>query len=429
MKSLKKSFWFFLIALQAFLGIGAGALFLSTLKVDVLASKAHVGDMALQGNSADDIERQLTSYFNKKIEQAVIHLKVDGAVVDIPYKDIEVTLDAKKTMEALFKVAPQNGLKALFSGDDAIRIDPVLTYNSGILVDRLQATLEGYETQAVQESYEVEGDKLKCNPAVEGRKVNYSYIEQLINASMSSFSETPIALNATDSSLYEATKAQSLSGGPYTTLIAQSVIPIPAELKSQAEAFINGINGSVTEDGQGFSLASRVDFSKAVSDVQKDLLNRVASAVYQALLPIEGIKITNRLPSEQSVSYTETGLEAVIRGEKGDLAMQNNTGKPIMLLAELKDKAIHVYAISSGELKSGIMIVQKKDQVPPPVITSVNTTLSKNDSRVVSEGIPGFTAYVSRIIDNDRIELYHTEYKPVSKIVETGDSSLHAGSK
>ena len=151
-------------------------------------------------------------------------------------------------------------------------------------------------------------------------------------------------------------------------------------------------------------------------------MNRIASGIYQSALAIEGIEVLERKPSPYPVSFTETGLEAVIENDGDNLVMLNKTSSPLMLITEYDGNSAAFYMVSDKQLRSGILIVQREEEVPPPIITSVNEKLPPNKKIVVSEGIPGFTASVSLIIENDRIELYRNKYAPVNMVIETGKS-------
>ena len=100
-----------------------------------------------------------------------------------------------------------------------------------------------------------------------------------------------------------------------------------------------------------------------------------------------------------------------------------------MLLSEIISNKFNIYFASTGEIATGTIAVEKKDIVPPSVITVVNTSLSPNVSRVVSEGIPGYTAYVTRTIDEKTEEISRDKYQPISRPVEPGATPINSGSK
>ena len=100
-----------------------------------------------------------------------------------------------------------------------------------------------------------------------------------------------------------------------------------------------------------------------------------------------------------------------------------------MLLSDITLDKFYIYVASTGDIATGTITVEKKDIVPPPVITVVNTSLSPKVTRVVSEGIPGYTAYVTRTINGKTEEISRDKYQPVSRTVETGAKPVSSSSK
>ena len=212
-------------------------------------------------------------------------------------------------------------------------------------------------------------------------------------------------------------------------IVSSAHIRLAETDRNEEEGILEGLNGSIIPSGEMVQLSKMLDLSGLTLEGRQDLVNRTATAVYQAFLPIEGITPVNRRPSEMVLPYSEPGLEAVISGENGDLVLENSTGQTLMLLCEIRDKSLHCYVISPENIPSGVLVAHKKDVVEPPVIYSVNSDLKKGETRIVTEGREGFTIHVERVIGNDRGTLYTDRYDPVSRVVEVGDSPLQKGSK
>ncbi len=431
MKQLKKFSWISVIMLQSFLGICAGMLILSFIKVDAVRANARVGDLPVGDLSFEEAEALLTDFYKQQTASGALIIEIDLKAHSLPYSDLDVSVDIGKTIENLKKSVPQNALKQLFSNvEKELHIQPVFTYNSGKLTAKCEALFSPFEKAAVPEQYKVENGTLEFTPQIPGRKMDYIRLEQELKELFFVQNQQPYRVDTqNNASLFMEAKAESLYKEPFTVLVSQAKIPLDNGLLGKIQEDVQALDGTVFEKGQEISLKTLIDFSRYASDVEKDLLNRIASALYQAALPIDGIKVLNRKPAQRPVAYTDAGLEAVIEGEGANLLMKNEAERPLMLLAESTNDGIVMYMASTGELKSGILIVQKKDEVPPPIISEVNKALSPRETRVVSEGIPGFTAYVSRIIDDERIELSHDEYQPVSRIVEVGEKPILTGSK
>ncbi len=430
MKHLKKFSWISVIMLQSFLGICAGMLILSSIKVDAVRANARVGELPVGDLSFEEAEALLIDFYNQQTASGALIIEIDQKAYSLSYSDLDVSVDIDKTVESLKKSVPQNALKQLFSDvEKELHIQPVFTYNSGKLTARCETLFSSFEKAAIAEQYKVENGILKFTPQIPGRKMDYIRLEQELKELFFVQNQQPYRIDTKSASLFKEVKAEGLYKEPFTALVSQAKIPLDKGTPEKIQEDLKAMDGTVFEKGQEINLKTLIDFSRYTSDVEKDSLNRLASALYQAALPIDGIKVLNRKPAQRPVTYTDSGLEAVIGGEGANLLMKNETERPLMLLAEMTNDGIVMYMASTGELKSGILIVQKKDEVPPPVITEVNKALSPRETRVVSEGIPGFTAYVSRIIDDERVELNHDEYRPVSKIVEVGEKPILTSSK
>lgn len=430
MKLFRKFPWIFVMMLQAFLGIGAGLLILSSVKINAVSTHTQIGGLSVDGMSLEEAKAALTNYFDQKIETGILSIEVDKKLYKIAYTDLDVSLDTDKTLESLRASMPKTGLNDLISGQaEGICINPVLNYNSGKLMAQCETIFSVYENEAILERYEVKEGVLRFIPQQPGIKVDYSQLEQALKTKMASLSPEPYTVDTQSATILVKSTMQSPYSETFTTLVSKAQVPLDKAFAQKARESLNTLDGQVIIKGGEINLGKLIDFGTFSTDVEKDLLNRIATALYQSALSIDGVKKVNRRQSQYPVAYSEPGLEAVIEGEGANLVLNNETDRALMLLYEIKENSLTVYIASTGELKSGILFVQKKDEVPPSVITSVNSDLKKGETKVVSEGTPGYTVSVSRVIDDEREELYNDKYQPVSKIVETGEAPLVNSSK
>ena len=418
----RKYFWFLFIAFQSLLGLLAGFLLLSSIGTHTVPAGTRMGGLSIGNLSFTEIEPAVSSYYGELEKNGALIIEIDRTPLKLSYASIDAFVDAKRTAENIRKSVPQNELEKFFNVPVESSVwKPVFTYNSGKLLGLCEQLFAAYQKEPVPEYYEVDQDILKYNPQVPGLRVDYGVLEQELKARMFSVPEEKLAVDIKTSPIFVKAAGNGIYKEPFTTLVSKAAIALEPELLDKARKAVAPLDGVVFEGGQDINLGSLIDFSHFTSDIDKDLLNRIATALYQTDLPIDGVQTVHRKPSKRAVAYTEAGLEAVIEGEEANLILKNDTGRPLMLLADAGDTGITFYMASTGDIKSGILIVQKENEVPPPVITSVNKDLSPKQTKVVSEGIPGFTAIVSRVIDDDRVELYRDQYQPVSKLVESGE--------
>lgn len=429
MKQIKDYIWFILILAQIITGTGAGMLLLSGSEAGPEIINTNVGGISLDGLTPDEAEAKITEYYREKTDKGKIVIDIDGNPFTIQYADIDVKVDIKSTMESLKAKNPGNALEKFFYGSgETVELIPVFAYNSGKLQKILKELFSHYEKEPAAESYSVRDGALVVTPGDPGLRVDYDYLENRIKELIYSSDET-LRINSGTSEAFVKVPATSAYDEPFSVIVSSGSVRLDPGLASSVQGHSRTLQGVVIKNGQEFSLKSVLDFSAFKGDVEKDLLNRMASALYQAALPLDGVRIVSRLPAKMPVSYTEPGLEAVIEGEDADLAIRNETGKALMLFIEAKDDIFNVYIASSGELKKGILSSEKKDEVQPSVITIVSKSLGPDETRVISEGVPGFTVYVYRTIDGVKEELYRDKYQPISRTVETGEKPSSPNSK
>ena len=429
-KVMKKFIWIFVITAQILSGTALGMIYLSAIEIGSISANITADGLSLKDMTYIEAAEAIDGHFSEQFKNSKLTIEVGGQIFSIPYSDFDVSIDRNKTIEELKKVVPNDGISMLFlSPAKEVAFNPVITFNSGKLQRECESIFSQFVQEPIPEKYSVEDSALLYFPQVPGKKVDYSLLENEILNYLNSFAGDPLKIDPENSPIFaEVTSGESKEEN-FTIIVSKAEIPFDIELTDKLAKNIEKLNGAVFKNGEGIALGSILDFSQFSDNVEKDALNRIASGVYQSLLSIEGIKTVKRIPSRQPVSFTEAGLEAVIEGENPDLVMKNETNASLMLLTKIEDKAATFFVISPKELKSGILIVQKTDELPPPVITSVNNNLPGNKTKVVSEGVPGFTASVSRIIDNDRVELYRDKYDPISRVIETGIKPDISGDK
>lgn len=428
MKFTNKSIWALLIIIQIILGTGASLLLLSATKTDSGVVSFKAGEIELNGVTVEYAREVISDYYTEQINNGELKIEINGIPFSIPYQDIDVNVDIDKTIENIKNRMPENGFEKLFSGSISYDAAPVFTYNSGKLIRRCEELLSHYKTEPVGEFYKIENGSLTLVPGIPGLSIDYKKLEQELRALIFA-SDGPFRININDSPVVIKKLAEPVYKEPFNALVSNSNIEFDSDLNEKVINAKNSFDCTIVENNHELRLDTILDFSLFSGDMEEDLLNRLATALYQAALPIDGIKVLNRKPAQKAVSYAEPGLEAVIEGEGANLVLKNETGKPLMLLSDITLDKFYIYVASTGDIATGTITVEKKDIVPPPVITVVNTSLSPKVTRVVSEGIPGYTAYVTRTINGKTEEISRDKYQPVSRTVETGAKPVSSSSK
>lgn len=430
-KQTKKPAWMIMILIQALLGTCIGFSALSRYQIETLPDGTCVNDIHIGGLRIKEARTRLQEYHDYLASKGRIEIAVGQDRYIITYEQIDAYLDVDETLNAIFKELSGNALNSFIAGRHAQTAHhAVVPFNEGKLSAELEKIFSQYDREPVPDSYRVEDGKLIYSPGTSGIRVDYDALRQRVSARIESLCQDVLALDPEDPEIFVVYNPDNMAGaGSFRHIVSSSRIELGETDQSETEAVLKELDGSMIPSGGRLQLSKMLDLSNMAQEGRKDLVDRAATAVYQAFLSIKGITTINRMPSEIPLPYADPGLEAVIQGEDGDLILENDTGQPLMLLCELRDKSLQCYVIAPEDIPSGILAAVKKDVVAPPEIYTVSDDLGKGETRIVSKGQEGFTVDVERIIGNDREKLYTDTYDPVSRVIEVGANPLQKGSK
>ena len=123
----------------------------------------------------------------------------------------------------------------------------------------------------------------------------------------------------------------------------------------------NIINGTIIKNGESFSFNSIVGKPTAEKGYQEAdvFVNQktekgygggncqVSTTIYNAVLKVEGIEVTERHPHKKKVSYIEEGKDAAVSYSGGlDLKFTNNTGSDIKLYVTCDNDSVDVKIVN-----------------------------------------------------------------------------------
>lgn len=430
-KQTRKPASIFLVLFQALLGSCVGLSALSGYQIDTLPAVTYVNDINIGGLDFQEAKARLSDYNDFLMSKGRVEIAVNQDRHIISYDQIDARIDVEKTLENIFGELSGNTLNSFIAGrEEQTAHEAVVVYNAGKLSAEAEKIFSQYNRDPVPDSYRIEDGKLIYSPEISGIRVDYAALEQRINTHIQSQRMEALVVDQDDPEIFAAYASDQAEGREiFEFIVSSSHIQLGGTDQAGADDILAGLNGVIIPSGEKVQLSKMLDLKRMAPEGRQDLVNRAATAVYQAFLPIKGITPVNRRPSQMVLPYSEPGLEAVIDGENGDLVLENATGETLMLLCEIRDEALHCYVISPKDIPGGVLIAHKKDVVDPPIIYTVNNDLKKGETRIVTEGREGFTVQVERVIGNDREKLYTDEYAPVSRVVEVGDNPLVKGSK
>lgn len=429
MKSIHKHTWVLLIAIFIAAGVGAGLLSLLFSDANLRIQNVKAGDILINDASIEETRSIINEYYDNLSKKGGLEIEVDGILFGIPYSDIDVNFDIDKTMENLISRLPRNKMEQYFQDFlNGESVTPYFTYNSGKLAQRCEELFSHYEIEPVSESYRIENGSLNILPLSAGIDIDYKVLVQNLGGKILSH-EASIKINTNNSPIFLKIFGNSAYEQVFDTVSSKASVEYISNVREKTANTLEIIDNVLIDEGMDITLSSLIDFYQFENDMERDLLNRFASALYQAVLPLNGVEVLNRRPAKRPVSYAEPGLEAVIEGEDPDLVLRNETGSAFLLLTELFDKEFQIYIVSPGVINKGTIVVEEGDETPPPIITIVNESLSSNETRLVSQGVSGLTVTVIRVVDGKEQIISQDKYLPISKVVETGEKPTNTGSK
>jgi vancomycin resistance protein YoaR len=199
------------------------------------------------------------------------------------------------------------------------------------------------------------------------------------------------------------------------------------------------VNGSLLKPGEMFSLNKRLGprlaetgYLKAPVFIDNRLAQdigggvcQVATTLYNAVL-LSDLKVVERYSHPSPVSYVSPGRDATIAGDYLDLKFINNTDTPVYISSQVEAGTLTV-RIFGAEKNDGrsVRIISEKKLIEPQVVIVPDNTLAEGETKVISEGKPGYEARVYReVFINGRVEsktqISSDYYQPEDKIIHVG---------
>ncbi|MFZ5642974.1 MAG: VanW family protein [Bacillota bacterium] len=194
---------------------------------------------------------------------------------------------------------------------------------------------------------------------------------------------------------------------------------MPGEILS-FNSFISPVN-----EGNGYYRAPVIIGGQLVDDYGGGVC-QVATTLYGAAL-LSGLEIIERRNHSKPVKYVAPGLDATVADGSIDLKIRNNLKRPVYIMSTAVKEKGYVKVLITGkkEGKNFYRIKSDVKTISPGIVIKSNPGLKRGQSRVVTEGAPGYEASVYRLYFNGDIEearelISKDYYQPDPKVVEVG---------
>ncbi len=199
------------------------------------------------------------------------------------------------------------------------------------------------------------------------------------------------------------------------------------------------INGHILYPGQVFSFNQVVGprdrehgFKEALEIVDGEFVPgigggvcQVSSTLYNAVL-LANLPIAERTNHSKPLGYVGLGRDATVAYGSLDFKFVNDTGAPVVILAETAKNRLTVGIVGREPLAVAVDIVAAdRHVIPPAVVKKQDRELYLGETKVDKQGKPGFEVTTMRVVRANGRELKREllardRYLPENTVVKVG---------
>lgn len=195
-----------------------------------------------------------------------------------------------------------------------------------------------------------------------------SVINNTENESQTNNTNTSNQSNEDSNTEKQSSNTETPNPAPTSQIVEQQISTFTTKIYSQDSARQNNIaitckalNGTTVKKGETFSFCTTIGPSTTSKGYQKaDIYDnngekkkglgggncQISSTLYNAILAIPSIKVTERHAHSNKVPYVAKGKDAAVAYGSYDLKFVNNTGNDIKIRSEASKTAVTVSIIS-----------------------------------------------------------------------------------
>ena len=411
-------FWLIVFSLQMLLAVGIPTGLMLMLPSQELSVSLELPGLVFDNLSPDKAKEAINAFYDAIAQEGEIVLESEGKRMRIPYSSFELQIDIERVLERIEKGQYGNRFFQLIGkvGADPGMAKPELYMNEARFRDVFTDAKDFFHIEPGNAELIFAQGTLSVTPQKDGRELDIDkalqYIQKQLRTNPTvemvlSQSMTPELFIVTEP---EITTKQLQS---YSQLYPIATGRVPSEKAEAFRLLTQNVQNVIIKPDEIFS------FREKITPVLDPLQEHLASAVYQAVLPVEAIKIIGRETSNQPIPGIEPGLEVSLENTK-DLQYKNTSKTELILLFEICDSGIWNAALAGKPgLRYGA-IKTEPTKIAPSTIYSQDSSLPENWEEVKEPGKEGLLVKVYRIADEQYIKLYEDVYQPVHKIIAIG---------
>lgn len=412
-------FWFVIFSIQILAAAIVPSAVMLMLPAQGSPMSIEVSGITLENVNPEDFRDILTEHFQSIVRDGAIVFESEGKQFRLPYSSIGLQIDGDRICDALEKGNYSNRFFQLIGKESyqATGLKPEIYINEVKYRDVVSDIRDFYHREQRNAELVLKQDTLSVEPHHDGLEFHadpaLQYIQERLQDDLS---KELVISQDTASKLFSKIKPEVT-----TDYLQKFQIYGLAEGKlpdGKSEAFgrlVETLENKRIKPGETFSFRERI-LSFSETDSLQSLL---ASAIYQAVLPVVEIKITGRIAANQPMPGIAPGLEINLENG-GDLQFVNTSKTDLILVFDISEPGVWKAALAGQPGLSVGTIKTETMKISPSVIYSQDSTLAENVQEVREPGKEGLSVKVYRVVEGVSTELYEDTYQPVHKIIAVG---------
>jgi vancomycin resistance protein YoaR len=405
----------FAAAIVAIVVTGTAACFTRPLVASAVYPGVTLEGVAVGGRSREEV-RQILELWRQEYHSRHILVYFGDTAFRLEAGDIDYDLDAEATAEEAYAYGRRGSwwdrLKNIRAADqEGFRIPVKVRYNESKLAAILAGWREAIDRPPRSAAFSLaEGGIV---PQEQGRHLEVEALRPLLLTALAKGDGQNVALPVTP--LYpEVTVADLEETGirEIWTTFATIFDPADANRSANIRLAARRVNGHIVYPGQVFSFNQVVGprdlahgFKEALEIVDGEFVPgigggicQLSSTLYNAVL-LANLQIVERTSHSKPLGYVGLGRDATVVYDALDFKFANNSGAPVMILAETTKNKLTVGVVGQQPLPVAVEILSADRRViPPAVVKKQDPELYLGETKLDKQGKPGYEITTIRVV-------------------------------
>lgn len=412
--------WFFAFAIQIFSAVIVSTAVLLLIPARNSPLNVEISGLVFDKAELQEIKETFKAYSRSILEDGSVIFESDGKHVKIPYHALDLRIDDTSVYIAMEKTQYSNRFFQLIgkTNQQFVNLKPEIYLNEAKYREAFLDFGEIFIKDKMDAGLVLEKGDLSITPHRDGYQLNIDKARDYILTELKTNLPREIVISESETpDLFVRIKPEITSDQleSYTQIYSMAQGEIPTGKTEAFRSLVNSLENKIVGPGQSFSYKERMRSSSLGSPLSE----LFASAVYQAILPVEDIVVTWRNAANQPVPGIEPGLEVNLEDD-GDLQFRNRSELELVLVFDVNDSGKWTVALAGKPGLNFGVIRTEYARILPPVIYSQDNTLPENVEKVKEPGEEGLSVKVYRDTGEKTIQLYEDIYQPVYRIIAVG---------